>query len=110
MEYKIFYTCYETDNSVLADNPYVTDRDTMIATGQQVLRGDGDFIGVIDENGRTLQMMIDGLNDVRIEILEPSKRGSWARTASVRDIENELLSIVQPFDANTAKGMVFESW
>ena len=75
----------------------------MITIGMQVLRGDGDFIGVVDENGRTLQIMINDLNDIRIEVPEPSKRGSWARTFSVKNIENELLSIALPFDANTTK-------
>lgn len=110
MDCLVFYTCYETDDVVHADSPYPTDKDNMIGIGQQVLRGDGDFFGVIDKNGSTVQFMVEGDNKVRVEMPDPERGGSWARYFSANDLETELLGISVPFDSSTKRGMSFESW
>lgn len=110
MRYRVFYTCYETDDVVESNNPLVTDRENMISIAQQVLRGDGDYFGIIDENDVTLQLMVVGSDRLRIEVPEPSERGSYARTITLTDLESELLAISPLFDRTKMTGLVFEPW
>ena len=110
MEYRVFYTCYGTDDSVDSNSPFMTDRDTMISMAQQILRRDGDFFGLIDDNHITLQFMMEKGNKIWMEIPAPVDGGSYGKQIDISDLEATLLSIDQPFEPAKLAGLAFKKW
>lgn len=110
MEYKVFYTCYGTNDTVESSTPYSTDRDNMVAIAQQVLRAGGDFFGMVDESGVTLQFMRQEDDKIWMEIPMPSESGSYGGRILVSDLERVLLSIVTPLNPIRMNGLEFEQW
>ena len=110
MEYKVFYTCYGTNDTVESSKPYTADRDNMVAIAQQVLRADGDFFGMVDENGVTLQFMRQEDDRIWMEIPVPSEGGSYGRRILVSDLERVLLSVVPPLNPVRMNGLEFKQW
>jgi len=110
MEFRVFYMSHETEDRVDATEPYLTDRDTMVSMAQQLLRGDGDFFGIIDERGTTLQFIMQGEDDVWMEIPMPSKGGSYGRVLPIENLETMLLSIEPPFLPSRIEGLNFQQW
>ena len=108
--FKVFGTCYETDTTILATDPYTTDRDNMVSMAQQLLRSDGDFFGVIDENNVTLQFMMDGAGGVWMEIPIPSKNGSYGKRIQIQDLEGTLLLVGACIEPEEIGGMEFQQW
>ena len=110
MEYRVFYTCYGTDDSVESNEPFMTDRDTMISMAQQILRSDGDFFGLSDDNHITLQFMMEKGNKIWMEIPAPVDGGSYGKQINASDLEAALLSIDQPFEPDEMAGLTFQKW
>jgi len=110
VEYHVFYTCYGTDDSVDSNAPYVTDRDTMISMAQQILREDGDFFGITDDNEVTLQFMVENGNKIWMEIPSPADGGSYGKQINASDLEAALLSIDQPFEPDKMAEFTFQKW
>ena len=110
MEYSVFYTRYETGDTMDSNTPYSCDRDTMVAMGQQILRADGDFFGIVDENTLTLQFMVQDDGRIWMELPVPSEGGSYGKHILSSDLECELLSVMLPFDPSRMEGLRFERW
>ncbi len=110
MKVRVFYTCYSTGESVDSSSPYETDFDTMVSMAQQLLRAEGDFFGIVDERGRTLQFMVQGEGEIWMEIPVPAEGGSYGRLLAVPDLEHTLLSVQHPLDPSGIDGLQFEAW
>ena len=108
--FKVFGKCYGTDTTILATDPYTTDRDNMVSIAQQLLRSDGDYFGLIDGNNVTLQFIMDDAGGIWMEIPIPAKNGSYGKRIQIQDLEGTLLLVGACFDPEEFGGMEFQQW
>lgn len=110
MNYRVFYSCAATGDAVDSETPYSTDRDTMIAMAQQLLRSEGDYYGIIDENGVALQFMVENQETLWMEIPVPAEQGSYGGQLPFSELEKTLLALAPPFDPGGIAGLQFQPW
>lgn len=105
-----FYQCLETGDRVDSENPERLDRDTMINVALQVTRMAGDFFGIIDDLGTTLQFLVLADGGVRMEVPVPERRGSWFRHITFLEFEEVLLSVRLPLGHQALGPTMFQAW
>ena len=107
-KYSIFYHCEESGDDVPSNSPVEYQLDTIIDMSMQLLLSDGDFFGVVNGEGRTVQFIVDG-NSIVIDIPDLIKQGSHSREIRMSELENTIKCIDQLFLDNL-KGYKFSSW
>ena len=110
MSFKTFYYCESTNDRVDAENAIEVDRDTLINIAMQILREEGDFIGVTSNFGCTLQFMVSGSGSLTMEIPSPENKESYAKEIHVSEIEDVLIPLKEDFCKESFSGMNFVSW
>ena len=77
---------------------------------REVLTAPGNYFGLIDQFGVTLQFMVNDAESVRVEIPDPARKGSMTTDASLEDLI-ALISGAGPSLAElVVPGLVFEPW
>ena len=109
-ELRVFYTCYESGETVESRAPIAAAREDIIAIARRVLRGDGDFLGLVDQQDGTLQLMREADGRVWMEIPVPAEGGSYGKHVELGEVEATLAGIAVPFDPEELPGLRFEPW
>jgi len=69
----------------------------------------GDFFGLIDDGGRTLQAVVEPDNRVWVEIPAPEQGGSYGRFMDRRELHALLRALPIEFTSATVPGLTFAS-
>ncbi len=109
-EYVIFYCFYGTDTSLSSDeNKRMKHSDIYVLIGD--LEHNDDFLGMVDANGTTLQMIYDAERDTYwIEIPDPPRQGSYGATVTFDDLVDLMKTLPPEFSVEAFPGFEFQSW
>ncbi|MBE9608140.1 DUF6891 domain-containing protein [Chitinilyticum piscinae] len=70
----------------------------------------GDYCGVVDAAGNTLQLIMEDNGELWIEIPRPELQGSLGRFASAAEITTIFLNLPPRFVPEAFTGFAFQSW
>lgn len=109
--FKAFWTFQGTEEHVPGESPV----DILEADVYSKLLGglerDGDFFGLVDSNGVTLQVMYEGGADrYWVDIPQPTQRGSLGRYFTFDEAVDLFKSLPECFSALSVPGFEFKSW
>lgn len=112
--YKLFYCFYgeETEDAeVSAGDPIVLDDQNLLPSLISRAVTDGDFLGLTDTDGNTLQLMYEGDEDrYWLEIPVPAQGGSYGQHYSLDRIREVFRALPPRFEAAAFPDFRFESW
>ena len=110
MKYKVFYSFQEFEEERLDDESVEMELEDAAALLEK-MTSDGDFLGLIDAENNTFQLMYDEEGDVFwVEIPDPEKQGSYG-AVYLRDEVKPLLGAVGPlFRVEDYPIFEFEEW
>jgi hypothetical protein len=108
-QYRIFYHCDETGGHVPSDQAVAYELDTIIDMSMQILREDGDFLGIIDAADACVQFMSLGGGKIEIDIPDRQRKGSFKKQIHENEIEFVVRNVASLF-SSTRTGFVFEAW
>ncbi len=75
------------------------------------LTRDRAFFGVVDEAGRTLQIMYEATGDrYWVETPEPERHGSYGRKMTFDEVVDLLKALPAAFTPDAISGLAFEPW
>lgn len=111
LTFDVFFTDYIEHGSVSHDQPKPMTKTEIIRWMETILgHTDGNFLGLVDESGKTLQFMTNQDGSIHIDIPAVEERGSYTRTATL----NSCLLIVRELGAQVRieeiGGFDFQSW
>ena len=110
MKFKVFYSCYTTNDHIDSKAPIEYDKDTMIDLALHTLRGEGDFYGLIDDNDLVFQFIFNSDRSISLDIPIPEKQGSFIKKMNIDEIERILISLSNPIIIEKIKGLKLEYW
>ena len=110
MQYKVFYSFQDFNEEKLDDVAVEMELDDAISLLEK-MTVDGDFLGFIDAENNTFQLMYDAEGDAFwVEIPDPDQQGSYG-AVFIRDELEPLLSAIKPiFKAEDYPIFEFEAW
>jgi hypothetical protein len=110
MLFTTFYTSYSLQKSVSSAAPETLDGDRIKYLLQEGVRGEDDFLGIIDKEGRVLQFMVRQTGGYLAEIVQPEEKCSLQQTLSA----SELIAFMDNLPSNLANldlsGFSLEHW
>ena len=109
MPFKAFYNCNSTEERVDSANAYDIELDWAANIVPDILRGEGDFFGLTDGAGNTLQFMRES-GSVWMEIPSPADRGSYGAHIDIADVRPTIIALTDPLDAKQMANLEFQAW
>ena len=109
MAYSLFYDCVALDEAVPSDNPLPATPGKVKAMLTEVLIDEGDFLGIIDEEGTTLQFMKQHAG-IWMEVPDPENEGSYGKLATLDEARQTLDELGESIEHYLIDGLVFEKW
>ena len=91
MPYQVFYTSYSLQQSVSSSSPRLLDADQLKALILRTLKGEDDFLGVIDSEDRVIQFTCSAGDNFLVEIPDIDAKNSLQRHLS-REETLELIA------------------
>lgn len=110
VKYKVFYSFQEDEDEQLDDEAQEMELSDAVKLVNRMTT-DGDFFGLIDAAGTTLQVMYDGEEDVFwAEIPDPAKQGSHGALYQRGELPSVLGGLKPLFKAEDFPIFEFEEW
>lgn len=110
MKYHVFYSFQESREEQLDDEALEMDVASAIKLLDKMTT-DGDFLGFIDSENNTLQILYDEDNGVYwTEIPEPAKQGSHGTVFTREELEKTLKGLKPQFKVGDYPMFEFEEW
>jgi hypothetical protein len=110
MMLKVFFADYCEDKVLESKDARVATQDELLHSMDCVLHMPRNFIGVIDENGVTLQFMVNDDRTIHVDLPVPAKRGSYVKTAHLSECLNMVRRIGDSIKMDEIDGMAFQAW
>lgn len=108
---KVFYSFHKINEHVHGNTPIEVDQAELTADLLGKLRGDGDFLGIVDDQDTTLQVLYKKQDDPYwIEIPDPSAQGSYGRHIAFDELVDLFNKLPERFDPSALSGLTFEPW
>lgn len=107
--YQAFYCCYSTDEVVSPEDACDMALSLARQRAPELLQGDDDFFGLIDEFGTTLQFARSG-DTIWMEIPVPAKRGSYGKYIPCTEVGPLIGNLPPHIDLNEFSEMKFQPW
>jgi len=109
--FKVFYGLKESDSHVASDSLVEMSEADIYSELLGGLKLDGDFIGLVDGEGATLQVMFEQAPDQYwVELPDPEMGGSHGRYFSFDEIVDLFKALPKHFDTSAITGLEFQSW
>ena len=109
--YRVFYHFYSSGDSVASEDPVVMNEADIYSPMLGKLSQDGDFIGLIDANGETLQVMYEADNDhYWIEVVALEARGSYGKYMGFDELTDFFKALPSHFSSNSICNAAFMAW
>lgn len=109
MEYQVFYFCFDKGEDVPGSDPVTRAAAELPELAERMLCDEGDFVGVIDASGNTLQFM--AMEDsVWLEIPAPEEHGSYGQHLSFEELLDVLRELPATFSPKLFSEFAFKPW
>lgn len=105
----VFYATYSTDEHAAPDDEIHAEASALPDLLRKHLRYNGDFFGITDDDGTTLQFMKGGGDRVALDLPDPDEGGSYVQPMTV-DQAAELLAQTPPPYAALRAVYPFRRW
>jgi len=109
MPYRAFYCCNSTNEIVESTDAYEIELDWARNIVFDILRDDGDFFGLTDDAGVTIQFMREQ-DRVWMEIPSPKDRGSFGRHIDILEVGSAITSLPANLSPREMDGFEFQPW
>ena len=109
MPYRAFYCCQSTNEVVQSADAYEIELDWARNIVWDILRDDGDFFGLTDDAGTTVQFMREK-GSVWMEIPSPDDRGSYGKYIDVSEVGAAIVSLPPKLSHQGMDGLEFQAW
>ena len=108
--FQVFYHFYGNGASVDSNAP-INERGRHLFALLGQLSEDGDFIGLIDAQGETLQVMYEAEDDAYwIEVIDVSKQGSHGKHMGFDELTDFFKALPERFQSDSISGSEFIAW
>ncbi|MEJ2612227.1 MAG: hypothetical protein P8179_19715 [Candidatus Thiodiazotropha sp.] len=109
--HKVFYHITRMPKDVPAESAVLIDIAEVYSELFPLLKKDGEFLGIIDEAGTTLQMMYHENDDTYwTEVPCPERDGSYGKLLSFDEAEDLIKSLNGCIQKSGYDGFSFSSW
>lgn len=105
-----FYCCYATGKQVPAQTPLTIPSDEYLSLAQRVLQKKGDFLGFIDAQDRTIQMMLEVNGGIVLDVPVPAQEGSYVKVIARDALDDFLLQLPTNFSELVIEDFAFAKW
>ena len=105
-----FYSMDALTEDVPSQSPVKIEHETILEDLLRHLAIKGDFLGVIDEFGTTLQVISEGKEQFWLEIPNREKGGSFGINVTKSDLEIYFQKIPKKISNSFLEGGSFVSW
>lgn len=109
MGFRAFYACHSTMGVVDSARAVEIELDWAANKVFDILRGDGDFFGLTDGKGTTLQFRRQG-DQVLMEIPVPAKSGSYGKTIPILEVRSVIKALPPELSVEGFDGLQFQAW
>jgi len=109
MAYSLFYDCVALDEAVPSTNPLPATPRKVKAMLSEVLIDEGDFIGIVDDEGTTLQFLKQHAG-IWMEVPDPEHEGSHGKHVTLDEARATLDELGETIEHYLIDGLVFEKW
>jgi uncharacterized protein (DUF697 family) len=110
-QYRVFYCLYDEEAELSADNATPMDVPDVYADLLGRLTTDGDYLGIIDDDGNTLQMMYQADEDCYwVEIPSPENCGSYGCYMDLVHLVYLMETLPSRLAPEAIPGLVFKAW
>lgn len=110
MKINAFYCCSATGEDIPSSRPISIDRDKAIDLAKAMLKAPTDFVGFVDENGSTLQLIVEKSGSVWMEVPAPVEGGSYGKSITMHELDSAIGSMPMEFGVGCIPGMEFRPW
>ena len=109
--YRVFYCFYGEPAEVPWSQPVPIVHADIYSDLFGRLQQDGDFLGVVDQMGRTLQIMYNADRDrYWVEIPAPERRGGYGRYMTFDEATDLLKKLPETFVPDAVPSLAFTAW
>ena len=109
--YHVFYHFYANGDSVPSEFPVSMNEADIYSPLLGKLHQDGDFLGLIDAQGETLQVMYEADNDLYwIEVLALEQRGSYGKYVGFDELTDFFKALPEHFHSDSISDATFMAW
>ena len=110
MPLKVFFVDYCEDKVLESKDARVATKDEILHSMDCVLHMPRNFIGVIGENGTTLQFVVNDDKTIDIDVPVPADRGSYVKTTDLQECLEIVRNLGDTVNAEGIDGLDFKSW
>lgn len=110
VSWKVFFADYCEDKILESKDARAAAMEEILHSMDCVLHTPGNFIGVIDGGGVTLQFMVNDDGTIQIDIPAPRQRGSYVKTGKLAECLDLLRNIGSNINVENIAGLAFQPW
>lgn len=105
-----FYCCYTTGEQAPTQTPIAIQSDEYLSLAQRVLLQKEDFLGFIDAQDHTVQMMLEVNGGVVLDVPVPEQGGSYVKVIARDALDDFLLQLPLNFSELVMDDFAFAKW
>ena len=109
MDYQVFYYCFDKKADVPGTEPKTVPASELPTIAETMLCDEGDFVGIIDREGATLQF-IAVESGIWLEIPAPEESGSYGRHLEFEELIEQLKNLPATFAPDKFENFEFKPW
>lgn len=111
MPYRIFFDAVRLDEPLEAANAIPTAASEIVEEYFPLIKEDREYLGIIDDNGTTLQIMYSSEEDrYWVEVPCPAERGSYGTFLEFEEVYGLLRRLPPSFPVKGFPGFTFQAW
>lgn len=109
-EYHVFYNLVRLEEPIEADDPLSATSQEVMNTLFPLLKDEGEYLGLTDSRGTTLQMIVTGDEQYWVEVPNPEVNGSFGTRMDWDEVRELLRSLPAFFPTMGFDGFEFVEW
>jgi hypothetical protein len=98
-----FYSCHSTGKAIPYQSPIEVSLEQVLDLAREVLREEGDFLGVVGNDGAVVQLRVEGDSRVWVEAPDAAQGKAFGRLVWLVDVVDVLRSLREPFGKESIK-------
>lgn len=111
MQYHIFYDAVRLDEPIEAANAITAAASEIVEDYFPLIKEDGEYLGIIDANGTTLQLMYSAEEGrYWVEVPCPGEKGSYGTFLDFEEIRGMLMTLSPTIPVKGLPEFTFKGW
>lgn len=107
---KLFFADYCEDKVLESKDAHAATQEDILHSMECVLHMPRNFIGVTDEDGSTIQFMVNDDQTICVDVPSPAERGSYAKQTDLQECLGIVRRLGQRINVNALAGLEFKPW